>query len=436
MRRSACFLKSGDRPILIGGELGKGRVACLLVDYRGKSEPGVTAFFDWQAWPQLVEGVMRWLVPDTGRTAPATVAKPDTEAKAILSQFQGTGMDDAIDTLDKPRSGGLGLPGDDAPTASRELKGGDLQKRLALIDRALACGGLDIAAALAGQLATVNNLSLEVRLRIVSLLQRERPPAALALGRDALHGNESVLHGSGYLLLAVAGDPGFARQLASPQAIAGETEAAKQERLRDLALAVALYPKPDMVEEGRRRVESWNRQEAAARTEFGKLCGPDAAMLETSPCLDADAIVARLAWLAYLSRYEPKTYAEPFLRQWLMIGQYQDYCERTLEYDISQHKLAGAVANASAQGWHNLSARLGALRGLTQADVEALLANAPVECAAGLAGARFAPEVRAAIDLLGTRDANTLVGVLTPLTKAANPDLAAFAAARLGGNKK
>ncbi len=39
------FLKSGNRPILVGWQLGKGRVACLLLDNRGKSENGSIAFF-------------------------------------------------------------------------------------------------------------------------------------------------------------------------------------------------------------------------------------------------------------------------------------------------------------------------------------------------------------------------------------------------------
>ncbi len=64
------FLQSGDRPILVGWQLGKGRVACLLLDYRGKSEQDVTAFFDWKDWPKLAEAVMRWLAPDAGRVDP------------------------------------------------------------------------------------------------------------------------------------------------------------------------------------------------------------------------------------------------------------------------------------------------------------------------------------------------------------------------------
>jgi hypothetical protein len=36
-------------------------VACLLVDHRGKSEDGKTAFFDWEDWPRLVRALIGWL---------------------------------------------------------------------------------------------------------------------------------------------------------------------------------------------------------------------------------------------------------------------------------------------------------------------------------------------------------------------------------------
>lgn len=70
------FLTSGTIPVLVGRQVGKGRVACLLVDHRGLSEGDVTTFFDWTDWPRLFEAVLRWAAPEatTGGMASATAA--------------------------------------------------------------------------------------------------------------------------------------------------------------------------------------------------------------------------------------------------------------------------------------------------------------------------------------------------------------------------
>lgn len=428
------FLKSGDRPILVGWQLGKGRVACLLVDYRGKSEKDVTAFFDWRDWPVLVEGVLRWLAPEADQNSTATAEKTNTDAKAILNQLRGTGTDDALADLEKTDTG-TDLPGGDAPKGTRELKGDALKQRISLIDRALAIGGTDVAAALAEQLVSVKNLSLDTRLRIFTLLQREHPAAAAAAGRSAVSSQEGVIKGNSYVLLSVAGEPEFTKQVTAPQAIAGESEAAKQERLRDLAMAVVLYAKPDLLEEGRRQVEAWNKKEAAVRAEFAKVCGADTAILETSPYLDAESIFARLAWLAYLSRHEPNTYAAPFLHEWLMSMQYLDYCWRSSSFIIEQQKLTGAKAEAVSAAWSSLAARFDALQNLTRPDVDKILANSPAEAGATLSKARFDKEVRTLINLLGDMDRNDTAGILEALAKSSNSDLATFAAARKMENK-
>ena len=79
------FLKSGRLPVLVGRQVGKGRVVCLLVDHRGLSEGDVTAFFDWAEWPRLFGAALRWAAPEAaagGKTSSAAAAKKPSPAKA------------------------------------------------------------------------------------------------------------------------------------------------------------------------------------------------------------------------------------------------------------------------------------------------------------------------------------------------------------------
>ncbi len=424
------FLQSGNHPILVGWQLGQGRVACLLVDHRGKSTDELTAFFDWPDWPKLVAAVIAWLTPDGGRHEPPPVA---ADAPEILRQFEAASDDELLAGLEQT-DGGAGLGLGDAPgtPSTAALTGEALKQRLALINRALAVdGNPDLAAALARQLATVESLPLPTRLRIFAFLQRQRPPTAAALGQAALATGDSTLHGNGYVLLALAGAPAFAKTLAAPPPVAVDTEAIARERARDLAMAVALYPNPDLVDEGRRRVEAWNRQEETTRDAFAKVVGADTEMLVTSaPYLDGEALFERLAWLAYLSRHQPAAFAAPFARQWLLSGQYQDYCARSV-HNLHQSKtLPQPVVAARVAGWRQLASRFAALAELTRPDLEALLASDPAVLATTLAEARFTPEIRTAINLLGDQDRQAVANLLAAVEQAADPDLAAFAAAR------
>jgi hypothetical protein len=212
-----------------------------------------------------------------------------------------------------------------------------------------------------------------------------------------------------------------------------ETGAAARRRRRDLALAVALYPDPDLVGEGRRRVEEWNEQDARARENFARMVAPDMAMLETSPCLGAERIFARVAWLAYLSRHEPETYARPFLREWMMSRQYREYCGRTISYEIGQNKLEGARADLVRESWRDLSRRFGALQELSRPDVHVLLERTPENAAQVLKTARFTREIQTVRNLMGSVDPGESVRVLRGLRGAERASLAAFAAARLVG---
>jgi len=413
------FLKSGDRPILVGWQLGKGRVACLLVDYRGKSEKKVTAFFDWQEWPRLMEAVIRWLAPAAGHTDPPAATR---EVKGILAQLEAVSGDVAGDD----DSDGPGA----APSHAAKSNDKVLKQRVTLIDQALAAGGPTVAAALAQQLASGGALPLQTRTRILSALQAARPAIAATLGHDALQQNSGLTQGCGYLLLALAGAPEFSKALMEPLPALMEAKDTTSLRRGDLVLGVALYPQPDLVDEGHRRVAAMNGKEAATRAEFAKVCAGDLPMLETSPYLDADTLLARLAWLAYLSRYDAKTFGTPFLREWLRCAQYQDYCERAFSNFAPLRKVKGAAVNET---WNDLINRFGALQTLTRPDVDSLLTTAPAEVAAALTQVRFSSEVRAAINLLGNLEHNKSTRILQAIGKNALPDLTTFTTARLGG---
>ncbi len=424
------LLKSGDIPVLVGRQLGKGRVACLLIDYRGRSDKNATAFFDWEDWPKLMAAALRWVAP---MAAKATTA-PAGNLKKILAQLKDAGTESALDDLDLEEDDlgmGLGDAGSTNAANTTELKKDALAKRLALINEALNIGGPEVAAALAAQLTKISNFPLYTRLKALPELQKHRPPNAAKLGATAVTARNSVVRGNGYLLLALAGSPKFMRHLTAPQSIPGESSFQRQERYRDLSLGLALYPKPDLVKLGKKRVAALNQEEKAAKAAFAARCGDDLDLLNTNAFLDAEETLRRAAWLAYLGRCEAEAYGTQFTKEWLMLGEYRDYCDRTVQNLYKEKKLKGAAAKAQADAWRNLSRRLAALQDLTRQDVVRLVTASPESTAEALATTRFAPETRACINLLGNMEPAATKTVLTKLKGADNPDVAGFAENRL-----
>jgi len=425
------FLKSGNRPVLVGWQVGKGRVACLLVDHRGKSEPGVTAFFDWADWPALLRAVFAWLAPDALQTQPSTApALSAAEAKKLLDQLEGDAMEDAVAGLDEGT----------AATGRKPAKGSK-KDRVALIERALLAGGAEITAALAEQLATVSDLPLDTRWAVLDFI-RAQPPAKLAdIGRRCLGSKESQIRGCGVQMLALAGDAAFAKEVTGP-APAMETD--PQGRGRDLALALAFYSKPDLVDEGRRRVQAWNAKENEVVQKWTGGKGFSLAAPE-HPGLDAEALFQRVAWLAYLGRHTPPRPpldkggngggGAQLAREWLMTAQCQDYCDRSTRALYGDHMTQAEKKRAEIKGqeWARFRAYFGRLRELTRADAEALVKQNPDLAAEGFAKAHFTLEFRTCMNLLGGFDRGATASILTKLKKAENADLAEFAAARAGG---
>ena len=54
-------LKAGDKPVLILGRYGKGKVAVLTLSPTGLGAEGETQWWDWEGWPQLVKNIFTWL---------------------------------------------------------------------------------------------------------------------------------------------------------------------------------------------------------------------------------------------------------------------------------------------------------------------------------------------------------------------------------------
>jgi hypothetical protein len=463
------FLRSGNRPVLVGWQVGRGRVACLLVDHRGKSdktlgapERDATAFFDWADWPVLLRAVLAWLAPQAMETDAPAAPRPAGETAELLKQLQAEGMEadlgggepatpspsgDQVRSVpvrasseDRLTAALQTSEGPDAPTpaGTRDLSGPKLQKRLAIIDRLLQCPGPEVASALAGQLAAVGTMPSATQYAILDML-RVHPVATATPGRPAnlaatakacLASVNPSVRGIGLQLLAMAGEPAFATEVTAPPRTMEIDAVARQ---RDLALALALYARGDLAAEGRRRVEDWNKREQAGMLSYTGGAGFSLAAPEV-PCLDAEALLHRVAWLAYLARQDAKAFGPQFVREWLMTAQYQDYCDRSIANLYSDHMTAADTRKAKllTTGWQRLRAYFGRLRDLTAADAEALARQHPDQAAEGLAKAHFTLEYRVAMNLLGNlprRDAAT-AAICDKLRRAANADVAAFAAAR------
>jgi len=54
-------LTAGDKPVLILGRFGKGKVALLTLSPTGKEAPGEIAWWNWNGWFPLVRNVFTWL---------------------------------------------------------------------------------------------------------------------------------------------------------------------------------------------------------------------------------------------------------------------------------------------------------------------------------------------------------------------------------------
>ena len=400
------FLTSEQGPVLVGWTLGRGRVACLLVDYRGRSKGSTTAFFDWAEWPRLLEAVIRWLTPEAVRVEPRRTVPP----QALTPFLEAFKVDSLADVLGEERNHSRG---------PRNQRGG--AEQAAVLRRLLDEEPEKVdAPLLLDALLTPGEWSQEMRWAMVDAVRR-RPPAGMGERIQAalLHEDSRVRQNAIQLLGLVDGG----RLLEEMKRPSVTLESDVRGRFYAFVLALPLVQTRDLVGEGRRRVEAWNASEKEVLDRWTGGRGFSTAAPET-PGLEAEALLERLAWLAYLARFHPRDWGAQFVREWLKTGVYQEYGIRTKANERQVGRGAG--------DWDRLIASFGRLGELTRPIVEALFDTAPEAVADGLARAHFTREVLAARNLLGDRPPDSIAAILERVSRtASHPDLVAFAKARL-----
>jgi hypothetical protein len=426
------FLKSGNRPVLAGWQLGKGRVACLLLDHRGKSEGSTTAFFDWADWPKLQRALMAWLAPaarQAAEPAPPAAAALAADVRALCDQLLADRLlDDASGTGASPATAGP----DDGGAKETQLAGERLKQRLEDIRRLLAAPASPlVAAALAEQLATVGALPRETRWAMLDHVRRRVPADVVTVARRVERSRNAKIRQCAYQLAALANGPAFADWMRGE---ARPDDSDPGGRQRALALGLVWHRQPDLAAVGRKRVEAWNAKERATMLSYTGGKGFSMAAPE-HPCLDSDELFERAAWLAYLSRQDPKTFGAQFAREWLMLAAYEEFCDRTVAslWDVRNPTAAQkAKIQVAGEVWQERKAGFRRLRDVAQNDVLALVRSHPEAAADGFCRAHFTAEYRTCLNVLGDFASNDVLTILKALAKAgANPDLARFAADRL-----
>ncbi|NQT20448.1 MAG: hypothetical protein HQ592_12130 [Planctomycetes bacterium] len=432
------LLKSGNRPILVGRQLGQGRVACFMAMHRGVSGDGTTAFFEWAEWPRLTAAVLRWLAPAAAAVRPRGALVTPDEIASLRDQLEGDLMEDLLDeamAAEPDLLGGadVGPGGASGGADVAELAGPALKERARVLRRVLRGDGPEISTLLARQLAAVANLPPRLRFDMLEFIRRNPSPAAAEAARKCLRARDPAVKASGYQLLALAGDGSLRRHLESP---APALELRPADRFRALALAVALYEKDDLVDLGRTRIASWNAAEASARDTYTDGKGFSMAAPEI-PCLDSEGLFARVAWLGYMVQSEPEAYARQFAREWAMLAQYRDLCDRTsvnLWFGISQSPSTPAERQRVKQRTEELAAfrdLLAWLERITEPQLAAILRSHPQQTAEGFARARFLQEAKQVINALAAIPPQETRTHLEILQQARLPLLRAFATARL-----
>ena len=359
------FLTSSKGPVLAGWQVGKGRVACLLVDHRGKSANGVTAFFDWADWPGLVRSVFTWLAPEAGQVGPARASVSAAEAKKLTELLE----QDALGEL------GGNVGGKEADEA-----------RIAALRRLLSAPASAIDTTIVLDQLMTGRLPDDVRWAAMDCVLA-RPPATLAERvRNGLKHQDASVRQTALQCLGAVDVTALLRELNNPSQTPEPDSAG---RMYALTLTLPLVKTAALVANGRLRVRQWNASEKEVLEKWTDGKGFSAAAPEL-PGLDGKSLVQRVAWLAYLSRHDPRTFGAQFA-------------------PVADDGGVSGILQAhdrQPQGGRlvRLSACFGRLRELTRPDVEALLKAEPGTIAAGFGRAHFTREIQAAMNLLGDQD--------------------------------
>jgi hypothetical protein len=422
------FLKSGNRPILVGWQLGKGRVVCLLTEHRGQSGDGVRMFFDWQEWPALMHAVLAWTAPDAGKVDP-TPARPDlTALLKTLAADTATDVNVGKVYSDDPDAGE-----GDHEDAGMILDAHSLKTRVALLKELRQGDGPEVGLVLAEQIVKIGNLPVDLRQELLECVRRARPaaPAVTALALPAIAGTNPATRSRAIEVLGLVGGPAFRQVVESPPNVDATNS---YDRDRALACGIACCPTLELLAMGKAKLEAWNAQEAATKARYVATTGGTDFSLAApeQPCLDSETLYLRIAWLAYLARQDAVAYGAQFAREWLMIGQYQDIAH-TMQGMVWADKVM--TEKQKMNRWNELQTYVSALEWLgtlTTPTMTQLLTAQPTELARGFRVAHFNAEAERAMNFLLRSPPAATKGVLAALTGAKSARLAAFSQARLG----
>ncbi|OPZ88205.1 MAG: hypothetical protein BWY76_00073 [bacterium ADurb.Bin429] len=422
------FLKSGNRPILIGWQLGKGRVACLLIDHRGISGDGVNMFFDWADWPALMRAVMRWTAPDAGKVDPPA-ARPDIPA-LLKTLAADTATDVSIREVrsdDPDAEPDLGLDG-----AGMILDEKSLKKRIPLLRELLRGDSAEVGLALAEQAIKIGNLPEDLRQDMLDFARRHRPATGLtAPAEAAIAGTNPAARGVAMQVLGLAGGPAFLKVVKNPPNADVTNEFARD---RALACGIVFCPTADLAALGKAKVDAINKVEADRKKYYvGFTGGTDFSLAAPEqPCIDTESFYLRVGWLAYLSRQDPANYGAQFAREWLMVNQYKDYADLTISGIWSDRVMTGPQKQAKVKPLQALQRDLDWLDRVTEPAMEQLLKANPDAVAKGFCAAHFNAEANRAISFLLRYTPAETKAVLAALSGAKHERLVAFGKARLG----
>jgi len=428
------FLKAGNRPILVGRQLGKGRVACLLATHRGRSEGEVAAFFDWSDWPQVQAAALRWLTPEAAKSGDARSGEQDAKRiEQIREELEQSVAGDLFAEEKGGPDGELGpKDGGGGRAPARTLDAATLKRRVELIHEILEQDKAEATSALiAEQLARVGNLPFDLRSRMTDFVRASPPRELVGIAERCARSEDAGIRGVGYQFLAASGSAAFAKLA---QAGPDFTDTEVGDRGRYVSLAALLYTKDDLREVGRRLVREWNETEAATKERYTEGRGFSLAAPE-QPCLDSESLLCRIGWLGYLARWEPERHAAQFAREWAMVAQYEEYC--VLSMDSAWRGMESASPGERTRIKETCKS-IAALRQFFSRIGEAAeprlrvgLGSHPEEVATGFASVGFVLAAKRGINFLGQFPVTEARAALVELKVARQPCLVSFALARL-----
>ncbi|MCX5660901.1 MAG: hypothetical protein NTW19_14445 [Planctomycetota bacterium] len=436
------FLKSGNRPVLVGWQLGQGRVGCMLAATMGASEKDRPAFFEWDRWPELLGATIKWLAPhgtDVGPAAavPAQVKAPERDAALQLLE------DQRVDRLIGAELDGAGAaPGSmtDAvaapkPPSKAKSTNPDEAKLVAAMRTLLAAGPGDTrsSAALADQLGALASIPFELNEAVVRSLAAVRPPPERLVdaSKRCAQSTDAKVQALAPQLLALAGKGEFVRPLLQ---MAGDINSDIPQVRFGRMVGIGLYQPDDLVSVGAESCKAWETLSAERLKAYtdGKGFNEGSPPM---PLIDADSLLERASWLSYLYRRKPEEYAGLLLREWLLLRQYGDYCDQTygsLQKTIEKEPRASiAAARIRIDMIVELQRSFQQVRFLADEQARDIVRNHPAAAAEVISRCFFRTEVEQALNLLGGLTAKESRVILERLVAVHHPHLGEFAARRL-----